>query len=215
MEPRGCTGGNHWQIECLSKPAIQARSVATGCHQLPKTFFALHESGQLPAVAARIVRHPADVHDPVHGPVDDLRSPLVVGQVQRREGGAALFRLCKADRARRTSGATRSSVAAAALTAAKDEECPSELRTWAVGTVAIRSGVETDGPACRSSERQARPPVHSAPDEVKAVFFGGVRTRSCISRSRVRSLGHRRGFSPTGARQTSRSLSTSRTVLIR
>ncbi len=31
-------GGNRWQIDRLSKPPKQAKSVATGCHQLPETF---------------------------------------------------------------------------------------------------------------------------------------------------------------------------------
>src|SRR5215211_513051 len=46
----------------------------------------LHENGHLAVVAAGPVRDPADVHHPVHGPVDDLGGPLVVEQVERGEG---------------------------------------------------------------------------------------------------------------------------------
>jgi hypothetical protein len=43
-----------------------------------------NENGHLAAVAAGPV--PPEVHGPVHGPVGDLRSPLLAGQVQRGEG---------------------------------------------------------------------------------------------------------------------------------
>src|SRR5271170_3450376 len=46
----------------------------------------LDEDGHLAAVAAGPVWNPAEVHDPVNSPVDDLRGPLVAGQVQRGEG---------------------------------------------------------------------------------------------------------------------------------
>jgi hypothetical protein len=45
----------------------------------------LDEHSHLAAVAARIVGHPAEVQDSVHGLVGDLRRPPVVGQVERRE----------------------------------------------------------------------------------------------------------------------------------
>src|SRR6266581_2382053 len=52
----------------------------------PEQPVGLDEDGHLAAVAAGPVWNPAEVHDPVNGPVDDLRGPLVAGQVQRGEG---------------------------------------------------------------------------------------------------------------------------------
>src|SRR6266568_609032 len=46
----------------------------------------LDEDGHLAAVAAGPGPDPAEVHDPVNGAVDDLRGPLVAGQVQREKG---------------------------------------------------------------------------------------------------------------------------------
>ena len=46
----------------------------------------LHEDGPLAAVAADAVRDPADEADPVHGSVDDLQGPLVVGQIYAMHG---------------------------------------------------------------------------------------------------------------------------------
>src|SRR6266571_4095955 len=46
----------------------------------------LDEDGHLAAVAAGPIWNPAEVHYPVNGPVDDLRRPLVAGQVQREKG---------------------------------------------------------------------------------------------------------------------------------
>ena len=51
----------------------------------PEQSVRLRVDGHLAAVAARPVRDPADVHDAVHGPVGDLRRPLVVDQVERGE----------------------------------------------------------------------------------------------------------------------------------
>src|SRR5262245_61156254 len=45
-----------------------------------------HKDSHLAAVAVRAVRDPTEVHDPVHGPVGDLRRPLIVEQVQRTKG---------------------------------------------------------------------------------------------------------------------------------
>src|SRR5262249_59009541 len=54
----------------------------------------LHEDGHLPAVGAppvaapvadTLVADPAQMHDRVNGAVDDLRRPLVLDEVQRRE----------------------------------------------------------------------------------------------------------------------------------
>jgi hypothetical protein len=38
MEPSGATSGNWLQINSALKPQKEAKSVATGCHQLPETF---------------------------------------------------------------------------------------------------------------------------------------------------------------------------------
>ncbi len=46
----------------------------------------LHQDGHLAAVATGPVRDPADVHDRVNGPVNDLRGKLVLEQVERGEG---------------------------------------------------------------------------------------------------------------------------------
>jgi hypothetical protein len=43
-------------------------------------------NGHLAPVAAGPVGDPADVHDRVNGPIDELRRPLVVEQVERGEG---------------------------------------------------------------------------------------------------------------------------------
>ena len=36
--PVVATGGNHWQNAQARKPQKQAKTVATGCHQLPEKF---------------------------------------------------------------------------------------------------------------------------------------------------------------------------------
>src|SRR5215470_15202661 len=46
----------------------------------------LHQHGHLAAVAVGPVGNPAEMQDPVHGPVGDLRGKLVAEQVERREG---------------------------------------------------------------------------------------------------------------------------------
>src|SRR5215472_19242692 len=46
----------------------------------------LHVDGHMGAEPASIVRDPANVHHPMHGPVGDLCCPLVLEQVHRGEG---------------------------------------------------------------------------------------------------------------------------------
>ena len=53
---------------------------------VPEQPVRLHLDRHLAAIAAGPVRDPAEVHDPVDGPVGDLRGPLVVEQVERVEG---------------------------------------------------------------------------------------------------------------------------------
>src|SRR5438477_592646 len=51
----------------------------------PKDAVRLHQNRHLATVAAHSVRHPADVHDAVHGLVGYLERELVAGDIQRRE----------------------------------------------------------------------------------------------------------------------------------
>ena len=51
----------------------------------PEQSVRLDVDGQLAPVTTVSVGHPADVHDSVNGPIDDLRRPLVSDQVQRGE----------------------------------------------------------------------------------------------------------------------------------
>ncbi len=53
---------------------------------LPAQTVRLHQNGHLAAISARVVGNPAEMQHPVHRPVDDLRRPLVVRQVDRDEG---------------------------------------------------------------------------------------------------------------------------------
>src|SRR5687768_18621456 len=68
--PVVATDGNQWQIGSARKPEKQAKTVATGCHQLAVTFMVRRGS---------TLRPDAD-HSPSHTPRPSARLPFVLSR---------------------------------------------------------------------------------------------------------------------------------------